>query len=122
MNRKILGPTIFAALVALAAAPVLAQQGRDYDRHHAPKHNIHRGGPAHHAHPKARWRGAGPQHNFYKGGRLPAHYRGRRYIVNDWRARRLSPPPRGYYWVQTGNDFVLAAIATGLIAQIILHN
>lgn len=67
-------------------------------------------------------RGAGPRHDLRKGGRLPSDYRNRQYVVDDWRGHRLSSPPRGYHWVQTGNDYVLAAIATGVIASIILGN
>jgi Ni/Co efflux regulator RcnB len=71
-------------------------------------------------HAEDRGRGAGPDHNFYRGGRLPPQYRGHQGVVNDWRNHRLSAPPRGYHWVQTGADYVLVAIATGIIAQIIL--
>ncbi len=67
------------------------------------------------------WRGAGPRHDLYRGQRLPTYYRGRQYVVNDWRLHRLSPPPRGYYWVQVGADYVLVAIATGVIAQLVLQ-
>jgi Ni/Co efflux regulator RcnB len=72
----------------------------------------------------AQWqgRGAGPNHSFYKGQRLPVEYRSRIYVVDDWRNHQLSPPPRGYHWVQTGGDYVLIAIATGLIAQLLLGN
>lgn len=71
-----------------------------------------------------RWegRGAGPGHQFRAGGRLPDSYRQPRYVVNDWQHRHLSAPPRGYHWVQTGSDYVLAAIATGLILQVFLGN
>jgi Ni/Co efflux regulator RcnB len=65
--------------------------------------------------------GAGPDHAFYRGGRLPPEYRSRQYVVDDWRGHRLSAPPRGYHWVQTGGDYVLAAIATGVIASILLN-
>ena len=65
-------------------------------------------------------RGAGPQHNFYRGGRLPPQYRNHQYVVDDWRGHHLNAPPRGYQWVQTGGDYVLVAIATGIIAQILL--
>jgi len=65
-------------------------------------------------------RGAGPDHSFYRGGRLPREYRDHSYVVDDWRGHHLSAPPRGYHWVQTGSDYVLAAIATGIIAQILL--
>ena len=66
-------------------------------------------------------RGAGPEHSFYRGGRLPTEYRGRQYVVDDWRGHHLSAPPRGYHWVQAGGDYVLAAIATGVIASILLN-
>jgi Ni/Co efflux regulator RcnB len=65
-------------------------------------------------------RGAGPGHAWYRGDRLPAEYRHRSYVVDDWRGHQLSAPPRGYQWVQTGGDFVLVAIASGIIAQLVL--
>ena len=65
-------------------------------------------------------RGAGPNHNWYRGARMPAAYRTHHYVVNDWRGHRLSAPPRGYSWVQNGGDYLLVAIATGVIAQIVL--
>ena len=72
----------------------------------------------------AQWRhdgrGAGPDHAWYRGSRLPPQYRSRQYVVDDWRGHRLSAPPRGYHWVQAGNDYVLVAIATGIIASILL--
>ncbi|SFD80122.1 RcnB family protein [Massilia yuzhufengensis] len=67
-------------------------------------------------------RGGGPRHDLRRGQRLGYEYRDNRYVVNDWRARRLSAPPRGHHWVRAGNDYVLAAIATGLIAQVLLSN
>lgn len=65
--------------------------------------------------------GAGPDRNFYRGERLPREYRHNNYVVDDWRGHHLSPPPRGYHWVQTGSDYVLVAIATGIIMQILLN-
>ena len=65
-------------------------------------------------------RGAGPDHDFYRGSRLPAYYRGHQYVVDDWRGHHLRQPPRGYHWVQTGADYVLVAIATGVIVQLLL--
>jgi Ni/Co efflux regulator RcnB len=69
-----------------------------------------------------RWDGAGPDHSFRRGDRLPSRYRNHQYVVNNWREHRLRPPPRGYQWVQTGGDYVLAAIATGLIADLIINH
>lgn len=60
-----------------------------------------------------------PHADWRRGGRVPQEYRGRNYVVEDWRGYRLQQPPRGYQWVGVGGDFVLAAIATGVIAQII---
>jgi Ni/Co efflux regulator RcnB len=57
---------------------------------------------------------------FRRGGRLPQEMRDRQYVVNDWRSHRLAAPPRGHHWVQVGPDYVLAAVATGIIANLIL--
>jgi Ni/Co efflux regulator RcnB len=67
-------------------------------------------------------RGAGPRHDLYSGQRLPSNYQNRQYVVDNWRSHRLSAPPRGHHWVQVGNDYVLAAIATGVITSIFLGN
>ena len=61
--------------------------------------------------PHAEWR---------RGDRVPREFRGRNYVVNDWRGQRLQAPPRGYQWVGVGGDFVLTAVATGIIAQIVI--
>jgi Ni/Co efflux regulator RcnB len=71
---------------------------------------------------QARNRGAGPRHDLYRGQRLPSNYHNRQYVVDNWRSHRLSAPPRGHHWVQVGNDYVLAAIATGVIASVFLGN
>ncbi len=66
----------------------------------------------------------GRHEGWYKrGGYLPVQYRESRYYVTDWRALRLREPPRGYRWVRSdNNDFLLVAIATGIITSIILSN
>ena len=69
---------------------------------------------------RAEGRGAGPEHRFYRGDRLPPEYRHRQYVVDDWNGHHLRQPPRGYHWVQAGDDYLLIAIASGLIAEIIL--
>lgn len=60
----------------------------------------------------------GPE--FHRGGHIPGEYRNREYVVDDWRTHRLSPPPRGHHWVQVGADYVLVAVATGIIVQLVL--
>lgn len=59
-------------------------------------------------------------HRIYSGGYIPHEYRAPRYVVHDWHARHLHAPPAGHHWVQTGDDYVLVAIATGLIASLLL--
>ncbi|WP_297513741.1 RcnB family protein [uncultured Caulobacter sp.] len=64
-----------------------------------------------------------PGYNAWRrGAYLPPYYRGRDYVVYDYYRYRLRPPPRGYYWYRTGNDYVLAAVATGLIFDVIANN
>ena len=62
----------------------------------------------------------GPQ--FQRGRYIPQEYRSRQYVVVNHHQHRLYAPPRGHQWVQVGGDYVLIAIATGLIANLILNN
>ncbi|HEV2577204.1 MAG TPA: RcnB family protein [Acidobacteriaceae bacterium] len=39
--------------------------------------------------------------------------------VDDWRAYHLRQPPRGYEWREVDGNYVLAAVATGVIASVI---
>lgn len=64
--------------------------------------------------------GAGPDHSFYKGGRLPQEYRNRQYVVDNWRDHNLTAPPRGHQWIQTGADYVLVSTSTGVIAKVMM--
>jgi Ni/Co efflux regulator RcnB len=60
---------------------------------------------------------------YKKGGRMPSEYRGRTYVVSDWRSDHLRAPPRGYHWVRSDNgDFLLVAITSGIIADLLLHH
>jgi Ni/Co efflux regulator RcnB len=56
-----------------------------------------------------------------RGDKLSSEYRSNQYVVSDWKANRLRQPPRGYHWVQANNQYVLAAVATGVIADIIMN-
>ena len=102
---------ISALLAALMLAAPLASMADDH--HDRPDWD----------HPGYRhdeYRGVGPNHEWRRGGALPAEYRGNRYVVNDWRGHHLSEPPRGYHWVQVNGDYVLAAVATGVILDRLL--
>jgi Ni/Co efflux regulator RcnB len=60
-----------------------------------------------------------PRYRVYwrQGGYVPPAYRG--YYVQDYGYYGLRPPPRGYRWVYADNNFVLMALTTGLIAEIV---
>jgi len=89
---------------------------RDYRDDRGPRGNWGRTSDYH-----AGYDGAGPYHDIRRGQRLPSRYNSHQYVVNDWRGHHLKAPPRGYHWVQTGADYVLVGIATGLIADMLLN-
>lgn len=138
MNKK----TVLSAILAIAMASggaAFAQGNSRHDergdrddraRHEQPQRRDHRDNRDHRgpdrrddrAHDNHDRRGAGPNNSFHRGERLPAQYRGRQYVVDDWRGHHLSAPPRGYHWVQTGGDYLLVAVASGVILQLLLSN
>ena len=84
--------------------------------------------PPRHAAPSYGHRYAQPVHGghgqrYYRGGYLPHQYRSHAYYVNDWRAYNgLYSPPHGHQWVNVDGEFLLVAVATGLIANAILSS
>lgn len=76
----------------------------------------HQSGPAH----MQQRQGAGPDHRWQKGSRVPQQYRTQHYVVKDWQHHGLQRPGRGQQWVQNGNDYLLVAVASGVIAQMVL--
>src|SRR5450830_1172694 len=127
MNKKSIVSSVLALTLGVGALPLAqAQQyGRDDDHRPPQRQDDRRGPPDRHddRHDDRRdERGAGPEHAFHRGDRLPPEYRGHQYVVDNWREHRLSAPPRGYHWVQTGGDYVLVAIGTGVILNLIFGN
>nr|WP_254060706.1 RcnB family protein [Gluconobacter oxydans] len=65
----------------------------------------------------------GGQNRIWRRGDRYDGPRGSRWAVNNWRNYRgLYAPPRGYYWMRYGNQFLLTALATGLIAGVVTAN
>ena len=52
-----------------------------------------------------------------RGAYLPDHYRG--FVVDEYWRYHLRRPPYGYHWVRVGDDYLLVALASGLIFDII---
>lgn len=57
---------------------------------------------------------------WHRGDRFTASY-GRPCGASEYTRYGLYSPPRGYQWVQTGNDFLLTALATGVILDVLTH-
>ncbi len=86
-----------------------ARYDRRYDRRPVVRHVYH---PPRHAGPP-RWARGGHVH----------HYNRPVYVVNDYRGYGLRHPPRGHRWVRDDyGDYLLVAIATGVIVDLILRH
>lgn len=116
------------SLALAAPGPGPGDHGRHgHDRGHDRRHDD---GRRNHRHHGDRYRGhyhdhryAGPRyypvrhHRWERGHR----YRGPTYVVRDYGHHRLRRPPRGYHWVRANNDYLLVAIATGIILDVALR-
>ena len=80
-------------------------------RYAPPPRAVYRNGPPPHAYP--RW---------VRGARYDTRRYAPTYIVRDYGGYGLREPPRGYHWRRDDRgDFILVAIATGLIASVIFR-
>jgi Ni/Co efflux regulator RcnB len=61
--------------------------------------------------------GYAPPYAWRRGAYLPPAYGG--VYISNYGAYGLRAPPRGYRWHRVGNDYLLTAIATGLIFDIV---
>lgn len=57
-----------------------------------------------------------------RGDRLPRAYYARSYVVHDYGGYYLHAPPRGYHWVRVNHDVVLAAVATGVVLDVLYNH
>jgi Ni/Co efflux regulator RcnB len=73
-------------------------------------------------HPGVRYYYSARGPEFVRGHHLPRDLRVPQYVIVNPGHHHLRPPPRGHHWVQVGSDYVLVAIATGIIANIILNH
>lgn len=94
---------------------------------HGPSRPDHgKGGPP--GHPKGgydrheAYRPDPPPQRWRKGERVPEPYRGRQYVINDWRPYHLHQPPRGYQWISVGADFFLIGVGSGVVLEAVFGN
>jgi hypothetical protein len=59
-----------------------------------------------------------PGHSGWRRGQhLPEDYRAE--VVDDYAGAHLRRPPHGYAWYRDADDYILAAVSTGLITRVI---
>jgi Ni/Co efflux regulator RcnB len=121
--------TIVAPLSAITTTSASAEPRHDHaaradGRWDAHVHNgYYVGSHFHYGPPPAGFRG--PYRPAYvhwaRGGYLPRYYYGPEYAVSNYGYYHLRAPPRGYRWYNINGEFVLAALAGGLIADAIVR-
>jgi Ni/Co efflux regulator RcnB len=85
---------------------------RDYGYRYAPPPPPR----AYYNYPPPRY-GYAPGYAWRRGAYLPPSYGG--VYISNYGAYGLRAPPRGYRWHRVGNDYLMTAIATGLIFDIV---
>lgn len=64
-----------------------------------------------------------PRPHWARGGYYYGPGYGPTYVVDDWGYYGLRRPPHGYYWRRSdAGEFLLVALATGIIADVILNH
>jgi Ni/Co efflux regulator RcnB len=102
MKRLLLAVSL--ALLSLSSVAVAKGHGRGH-------------GGGHGDHPP------GNHYGWHKGEKVDVIYMQPRYYVEDYRVYHLAPPPRGHRWIRSPDGrFILVAVATGIIADILLHH
>ncbi len=103
------------ALAVISGPMAVAQQYQNHDDMHgmAPMHAMPMQHMAPHyvAHPVAYG------HSWHNGDR----YTGGRVVVSNWQMHHLHRPPHGYEWVQNGGQYVLIAVASGIVADAVVN-
>ena len=88
-------------LLSFCCTPVLALAQHDdyHDAHH--QHYVHHG----------EWK---------RGYHMRSEDWNRGERVEDYRTYHLNAPPRGYEWREVDGNYILAAVATGIIASVVV--
>jgi Ni/Co efflux regulator RcnB len=111
----------FAFSIGVFAAPVQDQdhdhgQGWGQDDHGHYDHDHYDHDHYDHGHHE------GWDRHYGRGDRLPDRYRGPEFYVDDYARYHLYAPRPGYRWIRgDGGQFVLVAVATGIIVQEVLY-
>jgi Ni/Co efflux regulator RcnB len=120
---------IAAAALTLLAAPAFAQDNDRRDDHRSDNMMMNSHQSDHHDNNMRMMNGgdhhAGnsmmmqARHDWHKGDRIGGDDWNRGERVSDYRSYHLRRPPHGYEWRRVDNNYVLAAVAGGVIASVI---
>jgi Ni/Co efflux regulator RcnB len=105
---------VAAAALTLLAAPAFAQDNRD---DHRPDNNTMM--MSHHDDHPGNSMMMAAHHDWHKGDHIGADDWNRGARITDYGHYHLSRPPHGYEWRRVDNNYVLAAVAGGLVASVI---
>ena len=116
--KRMLATTSIAALLLTSAGAFAQPDQHKHKRHGPPGHAMqhqrgHHDNGLHLGWYKQDWR---------RGQRIPDAYLQPRYVIRDYRAYDLAPPPSGYGWVRpypNSNEYLMVQLATGLIMQVL---
>jgi Ni/Co efflux regulator RcnB len=101
MMKKFRNAVAVSMLAVMLTGGVSFAQGHHDDRdHHDNHHYVH--------------------HKEWKKGYRMRHEDWERGVRVDYRHYHLRQPPRGYEWREVDGNYVLAAVATGVIASVIV--
>jgi len=108
--NKLIVPVLVAAVLAGGAAAQAHQRGEQEARAQQAKQAA-KAGP---------YRSVESSGQLKRGEQLPPRYRTHHFVVENWKAHRLTEPPPGHQWVQAGSDFAMVAIATGVVQEVLV--
>lgn len=110
MKKLILGLTA----LSLTFAPAFAQDQHRDD--HPANNNMMMNHHDDHSQNSMMMQG---HHSWHKGDHIGADDWNRGVRISNYRHYHLSRPPRGYEWRRVDDNYVLAAVAGGIIASVI---
>lgn len=108
--NKIVVPALVAAVLACGVA-AQAHQRNEQDARALQTRTAAKAGP---------YRSVEASGQLKRGEQLPPRYRTHHYVVENWKAHRLTQPPAGHQWVQAGSDYALVSIATGVVTEVLV--
>ncbi|QNP41676.1 RcnB family protein [Lysobacter solisilvae (ex Woo and Kim 2020)] len=121
MKRLLLATSLVLACLAAPAA-FAGDHHRHHDRHHYDDDDDRDDDDRGYYRQSYKHRGW-ERRDYRRGERIEVVYVEPRYYVDDYEYYHLRRPPSGHRWIRTDDGrYILVAVATGIIADILLHH